>query len=195
MLIRSSRLCRQCLTHASKAGQSKSLHTTAVAAVYAKFVQPMRARRDLPEPEHTNTYAGAVYVEEMFDELHMNLNDHIYNHEGDRVIDDMMIRRFMNCVFSNQRAAHAPMRMQYKELVIKRRLNHLDISMFFERQNIDSQVTTQLAFLTAFCERILSEMFGVIVELHVVPCADATDLFKNRERKYELGTEWTPLSV
>ena len=46
----------------------------------------MRDRRDLPDPEHTNIYAGAMYVEEMFDELVMNLNDQSYVHEGDRFI-------------------------------------------------------------------------------------------------------------
>ena len=46
----------------------------------------MRDRRDIPEPEHTNTYAGAVYVESLFDDLIMNLNDQTFHHEGDRLV-------------------------------------------------------------------------------------------------------------
>lgn len=51
-------------------------------------ITPMRERRDIPEPEHTNTYAGAVYVESLFDDLVMNMNDQSYVHEGDRLVWD-----------------------------------------------------------------------------------------------------------
>ena len=50
---------------------------------------PMRDRRDIPEPEHTNTYAGAVFVESFFDDLVMNMNDQSYVHEGDRSVAGM----------------------------------------------------------------------------------------------------------
>ena len=38
-------------------------------------------------------------------------------------------------------------------------------------------------------------MMGVIVSIHALPYEDATDIFKGRKRKYELGTEWSTASV
>ena len=53
----------------------------------------------------------------------------------------------------------------------------------------------ELNFLTSFSERILSEMFGSLVEIHPLPFNATIDTFKNRNRKEEAGVDWTPNSV
>ncbi|XP_063676238.1 uncharacterized protein LOC134812669 [Bolinopsis microptera] len=173
---------------------ARSLQSTPICNAKQKFATPMRDRRDIPEPEHTNTYAGAVYTESLFDDLVMNMNDQMYQSEGDRTIDDLMIRRFFNSVFSNTRALHAPAKASYKNVIIKRRLNHIDISLFIDELALKNK-TPEIVFLTSFSERILSEMFGSIVEIHTLPFTASVDTFKNRNRKDEMGIDWTPNSV
>ena len=106
----------------------------------------------------------------------------------------MMIRRFIDNVFANRRAVHVPNKWKAKETIIKRRLNHMDIYIYFDADSIRF-ANSQIVFLTAFAERILSEMFAVTVEIHALRLNVTTDYFKNRNRPYELGPEWTPNSI
>ena len=65
----------------------------------------MRDRRDIPEPEHTNTYAGAVYTESLFDDLVMNMNDQMYQSEGDR-FDSLFYTGLSLALVTGKKAYH-----------------------------------------------------------------------------------------
>ena len=110
-----------------------------------------------------------------------------------RVIDDIMIRRFLDNVFNNTRARHAAVKAPFKNVFIKRRLNTIEIRMFFSYYTLSKQ-TRQLEFLIGFSERILRELFGVRVTIETMEFNPARDVLKNRKRKYELGTQWEPVS-
>jgi hypothetical protein len=66
---------------------------------------------------------------------------------------------------------------------------------YFSDNHVLANKKAELTFLTSFSERILSEMFGSIVEIHPQPFNPVTDTFKNRNRKDEMGIDWTPNSV
>lgn len=74
----------------------------------------------------------------------------------DRFIDDVMIRKFIAGTFYE---------LLVSDIVIKRTLNQITISIFV---NAKGTTVHKVYFLLAFSERLLSHMFGCVVKLEIM---------------------------
>ena len=106
----------------------------------------------------------------------------------------MMIRRFLRGVFKNTRCSFVPSLISYKDIIIKRRLNEIEIVLYFNQWQL-SKKKEQILFLSAFTEKIIEEMTACNVKIYTLTYANNSFLHIQRKRKYELGAEWSPASV